>query len=104
MSTRRFQKIREKIPHPSPGNSATALCPADGTGYKNPMSNDPKDDKSARDTHYATLRRAVRDAKRERGEIPTPAPGKRGRQTRENFKPAATQPDQVFLYGLHTVR
>jgi len=28
-------------------------------------------DKSAQDTHYATLRRAHRDAKRERGEIPT---------------------------------
>ena len=38
------------------------------------------DDKSAKDTHYATLRRAHRDAKRERGEIPTPVPQKRKRQ------------------------
>nr|MBP8940031.1 23S rRNA (guanosine(2251)-2'-O)-methyltransferase RlmB [Agrobacterium sp.] len=36
------------------------------------MSKDDPNNKSTRDTHYATLRRAVRDAKRERGEIPTP--------------------------------
>lgn len=68
------------------------------------MTNDQNDDKYARDSHYATLRRAVRDAKRERGEIPTPQPGRKGRTAREDFKPPQLQPEQVFLYGLHTVR
>ncbi|MBB3609166.1 23S rRNA (guanosine(2251)-2'-O)-methyltransferase RlmB [Rhizobium sp. BK602] len=61
-------------------------------------------DKSAKDTHYATLRRAHRDAKRERGEIPTPAPQKRKRPGADDWKPPALAPDQVYLYGLHTVR
>ncbi|MBB4571726.1 23S rRNA (guanosine(2251)-2'-O)-methyltransferase RlmB [Rhizobium leucaenae] len=61
-------------------------------------------DKSAKDTHYATLRRAHRDAKRERGEIPTPMPQKRKRAGGEDWKPPALAPDQVYLYGLHTVR
>ena len=39
----------------------------------------PATEKTPRDTHYATLRRQHRDAKRERGEIPTPAPQKRKR-------------------------
>lgn len=68
------------------------------------MSKDHDNDKSARDTHYATLRRAVRDAKRERGEIPTPQQGRKGRQAQPPFKPPQLQPEQVFLYGLHTVR
>ncbi len=68
------------------------------------MSKDKNNDKSARDTHYATLRRNVRDAKRERGEIPTPPMGRHPRQGKENFKPPQLQPEQVFLYGLHTVR
>jgi 23S rRNA (guanosine2251-2'-O)-methyltransferase len=59
-------------------------------------------DPSAKDTHYATLRRAHRDAKRERGEIPNPAPQKRHRS--DDWKPPALAPDQVHLYGLHTVR
>lgn len=67
------------------------------------MSKDPTDDKSARDTHYATLRRQVRDGKRERGEIPTPAPQKR-RSAASDWNPPALAPDQVQLYGLHTVR
>ena len=62
------------------------------------------DDKSAKDTHYATLRRAHRDAKRERGEIPTPQPQKRKRPGADDWKPPALAPDQVYLYGLHTVR
>ena len=62
------------------------------------------DDKSAKDTHYATLRRAHRDAKRERGEIPTPQPQKRKRPGADDWKPPALAPDQVLLYGLHTVR
>ena len=60
-------------------------------------------DPSAKDTHYANLRRAHRDAKRERGEIPTPQPQKR-RRGAEDWKPPALAPDQVHLYGLHTVR
>jgi 23S rRNA (guanosine2251-2'-O)-methyltransferase len=63
------------------------------------------DDRSGKDTHYATLRRAHRDAKRERGEIPTPVPQKRNKRTGgEDWKPAPLAPDQVQLYGLHTVR
>ena len=62
------------------------------------------DDKSAKDTHYATLRRAHRDAKRERGEIPTPTPQKRKKTGADDWKPPALAPEQVFLYGLHTVR
>jgi len=63
----------------------------------------PTSDKSAKDTHYATLRRAHRDSKRERGEIPTPPPQKR-RRGAEDWKPPTLAPDQVYLYGLHTVR
>jgi 23S rRNA (guanosine2251-2'-O)-methyltransferase len=63
----------------------------------------PADDKSAQDTHYATLRRAHRDNKRERGEIPTPGFQKRKRGG-DDWKPPVLAPDQVHLYGLHTVR
>ncbi|MGE6739312.1 TrmH family RNA methyltransferase [Allorhizobium pseudoryzae] len=66
------------------------------------MSKKDPTDKSARDTHYATLRRQVRDAKRERGEIPTPAPQKR--RNAGDWTPPQLAPEQVFLYGLHTVR
>ncbi|WP_416408537.1 TrmH family RNA methyltransferase [Agrobacterium rosae] len=68
------------------------------------MSNDDPNDKSTRDTHYATLRRQVRDAKRERGEIPTPAFQKRRPRGGEDWKAPQLAPDQVHLYGLHTVR
>ncbi len=61
------------------------------------------DDKSAKDTHYANLRRAHRDNKRERGEIPTPPQQKR-RRGGDDWKPPALAPEQVYLYGLHTVR
>ncbi|MBO3759910.1 23S rRNA (guanosine(2251)-2'-O)-methyltransferase RlmB [Ciceribacter sp. L1K23] len=67
------------------------------------MAKDPKNDKSARDTHYATLRRQVRDSKRERGEIPTP-PQKRKSAAGSNWTPPKLAPEQVYLYGLHTVR
>ena len=66
------------------------------------MSKDDKQDKSNRDTHYATLRRAVRDAKRDRGEIPTPL--QKRQKTNKDWKPPQLAPEQVFLYGLHTVR
>ncbi|BCH65738.1 23S rRNA (guanosine(2251)-2'-O)-methyltransferase RlmB [Agrobacterium vitis] len=67
------------------------------------MSKDNPNDTSDRDSHYATLRRQVRDAKRERGEIPTPQPQKR-RKSNADWTPPPIAPDQVFLYGLHTVR
>lgn len=67
------------------------------------MSKKPPEDKSAKDTHYAKLRRAHRDARREKGEIPTPAPT-RGRGRPADWTPPALAPEQVFLYGLHTVR
>lgn len=66
--------------------------------------NDPKKDRSEKDTHYATLRRQHRDAKRERGEIPTPSPKDRRKARAEDWKAPALAPEQVFLYGLHTVR
>ncbi len=66
------------------------------------MSKKEPNDKSARDTHYASLRRQVRDAKRERGEIPTPDPRKRKSKT--DWTPPQLAPEQVYLYGLHTVR
>ncbi|TCV62970.1 23S rRNA (guanosine(2251)-2'-O)-methyltransferase RlmB [Neorhizobium sp. S3-V5DH] len=66
------------------------------------MSKDSKQDKSGRDGHYATLRRAVRDAKRERGEIPTPQ--QKRQKSNKDWKPPQLQLEQVFLYGLHTVR
>ncbi|HEV7435745.1 MAG TPA: 23S rRNA (guanosine(2251)-2'-O)-methyltransferase RlmB [Pseudorhizobium sp.] len=66
------------------------------------MSKNDNNDKSGRDSHYATLRRTVRDAKRERGEIPTPSGRKRDRGG--DWKAPQLQPDQVYLYGLHTVR
>lgn len=59
--------------------------------------------RSGRDTHYANLRRAHRDQRRERGEIPTPKDDRRRKQA-EGWKAPALAADQVFLYGLHTVR
>ena len=66
------------------------------------MSKNDKSDKTGRDSHYANLRRAVRDAKRERGEIPTPQPRRRDKSAA--WEPPQLRPDQVHLYGLHTVR
>ncbi|MCO5730579.1 23S rRNA (guanosine(2251)-2'-O)-methyltransferase RlmB [Rhizobium sp. SSA_523] len=70
------------------------------------MSKKEPTDPSARDSHYATLRRQVRDAKRERGEIPTPGPSNRRDKAREKgaWTPPQLAPEQVYLYGLHTVR
>jgi 23S rRNA (guanosine2251-2'-O)-methyltransferase len=48
------------------------------------------------------LRRNVRDAKRERGEIPTPE--QKRQKSNKDWKPPQLQADQVYLYGLHTVR
>src|SRR6218665_2858664 len=70
--------------------------------YSNIMSNDEKNGHSPKDTHYATLRRAHRDQKRERGELPAkPAgPGK----PKVPFKGPQLPPDTVWLYGIHTVK
>jgi 23S rRNA (guanosine2251-2'-O)-methyltransferase len=68
------------------------------------MNKDKDDDRAARDTHYATLRRAHRDQKRERGDIPTPSPKDRRKARAEDWKAPQLAPEQVFLYGLHTVR
>ncbi|MDO9415842.1 TrmH family RNA methyltransferase [Pararhizobium sp.] len=68
------------------------------------MSKDIPGSKSPKDTHYATLRRAHRDAKRESGEIPTPQPDKRRKPAGGDWTAPALAPDQVQLYGLHTVR
>ncbi|MEH3109095.1 MAG: RNA methyltransferase [Agrobacterium cavarae] len=68
------------------------------------MSKDDPKDKSTRDTHYANLRRAVRDGKRERGEIPTPPQQKRRNKGADDWKPPQLGADQIYLYGLHTVR
>jgi 23S rRNA (guanosine2251-2'-O)-methyltransferase len=68
------------------------------------MTNEKDKDRSAKDTHYAALRRTHRDQKRERGEIPTPSPKDRRKARAEDWKGPQLAPDQVFLYGLHTVR
>lgn len=68
------------------------------------MTKDIPGDKNAKDTHYATLRRAHRDQKRERGEIPTPAKERRSRPGAADWKPQPLAPDMVQLYGIHTVR
>ncbi|MFT2211829.1 TrmH family RNA methyltransferase [Rhizobium giardinii] len=68
------------------------------------MSKDIPGDKSAKDTHYATLRRAHRDARRERGEIPMPAQDRRKKTAQADWKAPQLAPDQVLLYGIHTVR
>ena len=67
------------------------------------MSKDESGGRNAKDTHYAKLRRAHRDQKRERGEIPMPKDDRRRRQA-VGWKAPQLSPDQVLLYGLHTVR
>ena len=64
--------------------------------------NTPRDGKTAKDTHYANLRRAHRDAKRERGELPTPRPGRK--KPAADWKAPPVPADTVLLYGLHTVK
>ncbi|SIP99090.1 23S rRNA (guanosine2251-2'-O)-methyltransferase [Rhizobium sp. RU20A] len=67
------------------------------------MTQDDNGGRSAKDTHFAKLRRQHRDQKRERGEIPTPRDDRRRRQA-ESWTAPQIAPDQVFLYGIHTVR
>ena len=61
---------------------------------------------SNRDTHYAKLRRAHRDVKRDREGLPPIQPGgKRDLPARKGSLYAdRVAPDTVYLYGLHTVR
>ena len=108
MSKDRFsgQSGRGKPTRGNAGKAPFGQAPhGQGTsGHDNQGQGGPADERSAKDTHYATLRRAHRDAKRERGDIPTPAPQKRKRAGMDDWKPPAMAPDQVYLYGLHTVR
>lgn len=76
--------------------------------YKRAMSKD--DDAgtagSNRDTHYAKLRRAHRDAKRDSQGLPPAQPrSKRDLPPRKGtLYSDRVAPDTIYLYGLHTVR
>ncbi|WP_412048737.1 23S rRNA (guanosine(2251)-2'-O)-methyltransferase RlmB [Hoeflea sp. Naph1] len=63
-------------------------------------------DGSNRDTHYAKLRRAHRDAKRDQQGLPPAQPrSKRDLPARKGSLYAdRVAPDTIYLYGLHTVR
>ncbi|MCY0146592.1 23S rRNA (guanosine(2251)-2'-O)-methyltransferase RlmB [Hoeflea sp. G2-23] len=63
-------------------------------------------DGSNRDTHYAKLRRAHRDAKRDQQGLPPAQPrSKRDLPARKGSLYAdRVAPETVYLYGLHTVR
>lgn len=67
------------------------------------MSKNDKEQKTDRDSHYASLRRAHRDAKRESGKIPTPTSKDKRKERAKSWKPLQIGDGQVFLYGLHTV-
>ena len=69
--------------------------------YKKTMNKKHDRDGSAKDSHYAKLRRAHRDNKRARGDLP-PAPARQGKRGPAGPLPVAD--DEVLLYGLHTVR
>ena len=66
------------------------------------MSKDPKDGHTAKDTHYANLRRAHRDQKRERGELPAKPPG--AGKAKAPWKAPQLPAETVWLYGIHTVK
>ena len=61
---------------------------------------------SNRDTHYAKLRRAHRDAKRDQQGLPPAQPrSKRDLPARKGaLYGERVAPDTIYLYGLHTVR
>ena len=61
-----------------------------------------KDSKTPKDTHYANLRRAHRDQKRERGDLPAAAPDRR--KAAGDWKAPVLPADTVLLYGMHTVK
>ncbi|RYG55048.1 MAG: 23S rRNA (guanosine(2251)-2'-O)-methyltransferase RlmB, partial [Alphaproteobacteria bacterium] len=66
------------------------------------MSKDPKDSHTPKDTHYANLRRAHRDQKRERGELPGKPPG--AAKAKAPWKAPQLPAETVWLYGIHTVK
>jgi 23S rRNA (guanosine2251-2'-O)-methyltransferase len=66
------------------------------------MSKDNKPGHTAKDTHYANLRRAVRDQKRERGDLPANPPS--AAKTKAPWKGPQVPADTVWLYGIHTVK
>ncbi len=68
------------------------------------MTKQEKGRSAAKDTHYANLRRAHRDAKRDRGELPQPERNARSKAAAKSWKPPKLDAEQVYLYGLHTVR
>lgn len=84
------------------------IAPARYWRISHPMSKDDETGAagSNRDTHYAKLRRAHRDAKREREGLPPAQPrSKRDMPARKGSHYADRGPaDTVYLYGLHTVR
>jgi len=86
----------------------TTDCAARQLGYKRAMSKDDDagETGSNRDTHYAKLRRAHRDAKRDQQGLPPAQPHtKRDLPARKGSLYAGrVVPDTIYLYGLHTVR
>ncbi|MBX9456185.1 MAG: 23S rRNA (guanosine(2251)-2'-O)-methyltransferase RlmB [Rhizobium sp.] len=66
------------------------------------MTKDPKDGHTAKDTHYANLRRAHRDQKRERGDLPAQPPG--SARAKAPWKAPQLPAETVWLYGIHTVK
>lgn len=65
------------------------VCACKQEVYKRAMTRDKKPDHTPKDSHYARLRRAHRDAKA---------------KPREERRGPPGPPDRVHLYGLHTVR
>ncbi|MBL0375422.1 RNA methyltransferase [Rhizobium sp. KVB221] len=61
-----------------------------------------KDSKTPKDTHYANLRRAHRDQKRERGELPPASPFRK--KPAGDWKAPPQPTDTVWLYGIHTIK
>ena len=70
--------------------------------YSSIMSKDPKDGHTPKDTHYANLRRAHRDQKRERGDLPAKPPG--AGKAKVPWKAPQLPAETVWLYGIHTVK
>ena len=90
------------------GAAPPSCCAGEQSAYKRAMSKD--DDAGAagsnRDTHYAKLRRAHRDVKREQQGLPPAQPrSKRDLPARKGtLYSDKVAPNTVYLYGLHTVR
>jgi 23S rRNA (guanosine2251-2'-O)-methyltransferase len=63
--------------------------------------NDPDKTKTPKDTHYAKLRRAHRDQKRENASLPAAKP-QQGRKS--DWTPPKLAEDTVHIYGIHSVK